>query len=162
MSIGLPDKLKLSLLDRLLDDEPGNSREAPKLRPQLLREMKDAIRRDLQNLLNTRTRFHGWPESYTELDNSLLNYGLPDFAGLTSWAVEHEEFRRLIEDTVRKFEPRFKEIRVQLARDRDPNDRTLRFRIEVLMYAEPAPEQVVFDSQLEPIDGSIDVRVNQR
>ena len=30
------------------------------------------------------------------------------------------------------------------------NDRVIRFRIDALLHADPAPEPVVFDSQLEP------------
>ena len=45
-----------SVLDRLMDCEPDNPREAPKSRHQILRELKQSVRRDLENLLNTRWR----------------------------------------------------------------------------------------------------------
>ena len=45
-----------SLLDRLLDDEPNNNQDAPQARHQVLRELKQSVRRDLENLLNTRWR----------------------------------------------------------------------------------------------------------
>ena len=40
----------------------------------------------------------------------------------------------------------------------DPEDRTLRFRIEALMYADPAPEPIVLDSVLEPVSRNFSVR----
>ena len=37
-------------------------------------------------------------------------------------------------------------------------DRRLRLRIDALLYAEPAPEPVVFDTQVETLSGNISVR----
>ena len=45
-----------SVFDRLIDEDPGNEREAPKPRAQVLRDMKAAVCRDLEYLLNTRVR----------------------------------------------------------------------------------------------------------
>ena len=42
-----------SVLDRLIDEEPTSTRELPKSRGQVLRDLKQHIRRDLENLLNT-------------------------------------------------------------------------------------------------------------
>jgi len=50
-----------SVLDRLLDDDPGVSREPARNRHQVLRELKQAVRRDLENLLNTRVRCQAGP-----------------------------------------------------------------------------------------------------
>ncbi len=36
-------------------------------------------------------------------------------------------------------------------------DRTLRFRIDALMYADPAPEPIVFDSVLDPASRQVAV-----
>jgi type VI secretion system protein ImpF len=44
----------------------------------------------------------------------------------------------------------------------DALDRTLRFRIDALLYAEPAPEPVVFDSQLEPSSATIEIKPGPR
>ena len=33
-----------------------------------------------------------------------------------------------------------------------------RERIDALLFAEPAPEPVVFDSQLEPVTGNVEVK----
>jgi type VI secretion system protein ImpF len=37
-------------------------------------------------------------------------------------------------------------------------DRTLRFRVDAVLRAEPVPIEVTFDSQLEPSTGYFDVR----
>ena len=62
------DQLLLpSVLDRLIDQDPQVRQEAARGRSQLLKEMKLAVRRDLENLLNTRVRCVPWPAELTEL-----------------------------------------------------------------------------------------------
>lgn len=148
-----------SVLDRLLDDDPSVRTEPPKSRTQVLRELKLSVRRDLENLLNTRRSCTSWPEHLTELEHSLANYGLPDIAGLDLARARHrQELQRLLESIIRRNEPRFKSVRVQMLENANPLDRTLRFRIDALLHAEPAPEPVVFDSAFEPVTGSVEVK----
>ena len=140
-----------SVLDRLLDENPESDRDPPKSHHQILRELKQSVRRDLEHLLNTRERCTSWPEDLSELDLSLLNYGSPDFTGVNmSVAAEREKMRATVEKVIRRFEPRFKSVKVALLENVDDFDRTLRFRIDALLQLEPAPEPVVFDSRLEP------------
>lgn len=148
-----------SVLDRLLDDEPDVTRETPKTRNQVLRDLKQSLRRDLENLLNTRWRPTTWPENLEELELSLANYGLPDVtgAGLGS-ARTRREFPRVVEMVIRHFEPRFSSVRVEMLDNAEPLDRTLRFRIDALLQAEPAPEPVVFDSAFQPVTGNVEVK----
>jgi type VI secretion system protein ImpF len=68
-----------------------------------------------------------------------------------------EEFRRAVERVIRRFEPRFQTVSVKLVDDPAQLDRTLRFRIDALMHAEPAPEYVSFDSTLNPGSHSFSV-----
>ena len=138
-----------SVLDRLLDDEPGNQREASKPREQVKREVKRSVCRDLENLLNTRQRCGVLPEDLAELNVSLVNYGLPDFAGAAG-AAQRENLAVIIQRVIERFESRFKSVNVTMIENTQEYDRTLRFRIDAVMYAEPAPEPVTFDSQLEP------------
>jgi type VI secretion system protein ImpF len=148
-----------SLLDRLLDFDPEITKEAPPSRHQVLRDMKNSVRRDLENLLNTRRCCVSPDPGLKDLKLSLLNYGLPDFLGLNMGSgKDREEFCRQLQMTIKQFEPRFKTVKVSLLTNAEPLDRTLRFRIDALMYADPAPEAVVFDSSLEPSTGIVQVK----
>jgi type VI secretion system protein ImpF len=148
-----------SLLDRLIDLEPENSKEAAPSRNQVLRELKHSVRRDLENLLNSRRCCVSPDAGLKELKQSLLNYGLPDFMGMNMGAVkDREEFCRQLQAVIKQYEPRFKTVKVQLLTNAEPLDRTLRFRIDALMYADPAPEAVIFDSSLEPSTGIVQVK----
>ena len=127
-----------SVLDRLIDLDPRSAQEAPQSRNQVLRDLKQCVRRDLEELLNTRRRPFPPPERLTELGRSMLRYGIPDLADVNiGTGAGREAFRRAVEDAVRTGEPRFKSVKVQLV-DKGREDRTLHFRIEALLWAEPS------------------------
>ena len=121
------------------------------------------MRRDLENLFNTRFRITDWPEELTELENSLLNYGLPDLATVNMIdANSRTRFCRFLEDTIRRFEPRFKSVSVSnLSANVDENDCTLCFRIEVVLYVDPILETIVFNSILELVTRSVKIEDSQ-
>src|SRR5579871_4348739 len=75
------ENLRTSVLDRLLDDNPRGSHESPQTMAQQMREIRQSVQRDLENLLNTRWRCTAWAPDLDELDDSLINYGIPDFCG---------------------------------------------------------------------------------
>jgi type VI secretion system protein ImpF len=140
-----------SVLDRLLDDDPEVRREPAASRNQVLRELKMSVRRDLENLLNTRVRCLMPPEQCKELKQSLVNYGIPDITGSDLGSShDRDEFCRVLQNVIRQYEPRFKTVKVTPISSADPQDRTFRFRIDALLQAEPAPEPIIFDSQLRP------------
>ena len=69
-----------SVLDRLLDDEPGVDRESFSGRFFSLRDLTQAVARDLEALLNTRQEaLEELPPEFAEVGHSLRTYGLPDF-----------------------------------------------------------------------------------
>jgi type VI secretion system protein ImpF len=149
--IDLDQPLLPSVLDRLLDSDPDARRDAPKSRGQHLAALRRAVRRDLEALLNTRQRCLSWPDDLKELDQSLLSYGIRDFASLNLGTdAERVAFCQDVEDVIRRSEPRFVSVSVTLLKNQDAVDRTMRFRIEALMYADPAPEAIVFDSFVDP------------
>jgi type VI secretion system protein ImpF len=148
-----------SVLDRLLDYEPDRSREVAPTPHQVLRELKQSVRRDLENLLNTRTSALTWPANLTELNRSLVNYGLPDFTSTNLGSAEAREgFCDLVRSVVTRLEPRLRSVTVTPLAGDEPLDRTFRFRIEAVLRTEPAPEPVVFDSSVEPATGDFEVR----
>lgn len=153
-----PVNLLPSILDRLIDDNPDALHDPPRTRPQQLAALRDSVRRDLEALLNHHRRCLTPPAGLTELAQSVVEYGAPDFLSLfTGAATFREEFRRSLEDIIRRFEPRFISVKVILRDASDSTDRTLRFRIDAVMYAEPSPEAVSFDSQLDPANHAFSI-----
>jgi type VI secretion system protein ImpF len=148
-----------SVLDRLLDDDPTASRDAPRNRYQVLREVKQSIRRDLENLLNTRRQPRPLPPGLEELEASLISYGVPDVSGSGFGSSKGaEKFRTILEEVIARWEPRFLRVSVSLTQQGEQIDRTLRFRIDALLRTDPAPEPIVFDSSFEPTTGTVEVK----
>lgn len=158
-----PRPLLPSLLDRLFDDNPGVTRDAVPARAQdqawqVLREVKKALRRDLEALLNSRVRNVVWGPHLKQLDNSLLNYGLPDFAVVNLVSQrDREAFCRQLEEIITTHEPRLLAVRVEPTTDSIPIDRTFRFRIHAKLRKDPAPEPVTFDSVLRPATANFQI-----
>ena len=139
-----------SLLDRLLDDEPGQTRETLPYRTDDVRGLKRAVARDLEALLNTRQEtLQELPESFAEVRRSLVTYGLPDFTASSLLSLrDRTRMRRALEDTIAAFEPRLERIRITVE-DPEPHERSMHFRVEGWLRVEPAPEPVVFDTVLQ-------------
>ena len=147
-----------SVLDRLLDFEPKNETEAPKSRSKSLRELKTAVRRDLEWLLNARSYPGEIEDTLEEAPTSVIAYGLPDFTGISVRShLEIKRLRETLEKTIKYYEPRFLDVKVKL----DPinnTDRTVNFRIEAFLNIEPSPEPIVFDTVLELGSGDFEVK----
>lgn len=157
-SIDKKKKLRPSILDRLIDNDPDNNFEKDSDQHQKLKYLRNSVRRDLENLLNTRLRIVEPANEYTELKKSLLNYGLPDLATVNiSDKIKQKEFIDHLQSIVIDFEPRFKSVKINYVENANSLDRSLRFRIDATLYADPSPEIVVFDSILEPITRTVNV-----
>ena len=149
--------IKPSLLDRLIDDEPGNRAEAPDRRAQSLKELKDSVRRDLEWLLNSRRSPAEPAVSAKELWRSVYCYGMPDTTGMAlNSADDQSRMTRMVQTAVTAFEPRLMNVTVTM----EPASlatRILHFRIEGLLRMEPSPARVLFDTKLELMSGEYEV-----
>jgi type VI secretion system protein ImpF len=147
-----------SVLDRLLDERPEETREAPANRQTSLRLLKLAVKRDLEWLLNTRSSPQGVPEGLTEVARSLSVYGLPDFTTATiKNLADQNRLRQAVEQAVRTFEPRLEGVEVTLDTTSEA-DRSMRFRIDARLKIDPAPEPVTFDTTLKLMSGEFSVK----
>ena len=152
-------KLRPSIIDRLFDNEPHNQTEHDPEHHQLLKQLRNSVRRDLEQLLNTRYCITEPPHEYIEVSESLLNYGLPDLATINIVDIDKRNtFTMQLEKSLKIFEPRFKSVKVSFRSNADTIDRTLRFRIDAVIYADPLPEVVVFDSVLEAVTRTVSVK----
>ncbi|HMD39844.1 MAG TPA: type VI secretion system baseplate subunit TssE [Candidatus Acidoferrum sp.] len=141
--------LRLPLLDRLLDDEPKVKTEAPLTRTASLARLKVAVRRDLENLLNTRRTADIIPEGSVEVLRSVYCYGLPDITSLpANFLYERSKLLQAIETAVKTFEGRLDGVRVSLV-PVGGVERVLRFAIDGMLRIDPLPEHVVYDASME-------------
>lgn len=144
-----------SLIDRLIDPESGGTAWR---RGYGVEQMMEAVRRDLEELLNTRQSHSGMPEDFTEVSRSIIAYGLPDLTTLNATTPqEREDIGRVIESIVAQFEPRLKDIKATMLDTAESKDRSVRFHIDAKLCVDPAPE-VAFDTILELTTGHASVK----
>ena len=151
------DRITLPLLDRLVDDDPKRSEEAPISRAQALRELKTAVRRDLEWLLNTRRVLdYDLPE---HVSKSVMYFGLPEYSNLgESRDMVFRELARRMQDTIAMYEPRLAGIKVELSPNQETAMRRVSLTIEGLLRVDPSPELVSFDTSLDLANGSYEVK----
>ena len=147
--------LQPSILDRLIDPESAGTAI---LVGYSERQMLAAVRRDLEDLLNTRQTHVGLPEAYEQVHRSIVAYGLPDLVSLEAITTKHREtiadkIRRIIET----FEPRLKDVRVAYVPGESMADRSIKFKIDARLAIDPAPD-VAFDTVLELNSGQYEVK----
>jgi type VI secretion system protein ImpF len=144
-----------SVLDRLTD--PGSGGTAWR-RGYGIEQMTEAVRRDLEDLLNTRQSTSGLPRDFGEVHRSVIGYGLPDLTTLAAYTAEQRaDIGRLIEEAISLFEPRLRGVRAVMLDNPDGNDRSVRYRIDARLCVDPAPE-VAFDTVLELTTGHYSVK----
>ncbi|MEO5369637.1 MAG: type VI secretion system baseplate subunit TssE [Magnetococcus sp. DMHC-1] len=144
-----------TLLDRLASPDQGEhclDRGVPDLE-----YLEKSIRRDTEELLNMRQRCLSTPGALTELGDSLLTYGIPDFSGANLSSEEQREaFRQAVEDAILRHEPRLRSVEVSLVNHAETLDRTLRFKINAYFSIDGVnSSELAFHSTFNPLTNSV-------
>lgn len=114
-------------------------------------ELKDAVARDLEALLNTRAAV---PEEllkgYLECGSSIITYGLTDFADRSlSSPSDRAYICNCIETAIARHEPRLRKVRA-MVEVREESVNRLTFSISAVLVASASEEPVQFDAVLHP------------
>lgn len=151
-------RVRMPLLDRLLDDRPAERVDPPLSPTEAHRDLLAAVRRDLEALLNARRPWRSLPDGYQSLRQSPLGYGLSDFsAGAFNQIERRERLRAEVQEALSLFERRLSDVRVELA-PVTLTDPTLRMHIRAQLNADPAPAPVGFDMIADPRTAEFEVR----
>lgn len=135
--------LQLSIFDRLCGDLTDGVIGDAVDDVQVVRK---AVLRDVENLLNTRRCIIPAPESYTHLTHSMFTYGIEDFVAKNPKSPQvRQALKRTIQETVRRFEPRLRNVSVDFRPD-DGNSQNLCFAVRATLYADPVREPIYFDT----------------
>ncbi len=130
-----------TIKDRLTDPDAGGTQANPWFS---VREMEQAVLRDLRGLLGTHLTKMDVPKEYTEVCNSIYVYGLPDITSLNELTNEQQsEIARLIEETVARFEPRLRNVKVRLLKPTEGKQRAALVHLDARLALDPAPEMAV-------------------
>lgn len=151
-----------SVLDRLIDREPGNRNEPQNWRTQSVKEMTEAVRRDLEWLLNSRRTPFEPPPTSKNLWRSVYCYGLPDSTAISVRSEdERTRLARAVEQAITYFEPRLTNVTVVIP-SVTASSKVIHFHIDAMLRTEPAPQRIYFDSTLELTSGAYEVEDETR
>jgi type VI secretion system protein ImpF len=155
------EKLQPSLLDRLTDNNPESQVESRAQRVLSIQQLRKSVIRDLGWLLNT-----GNLEARQNLDrypaatHSVVNYGMPDIAGITTGDIEVDAVEQAVKQAVIDFEPRIlrNTLVVKMVVDQEAmSSNSVVFEIEGELWAQPVPLRVFLKTELDLETGDVQV-----
>ncbi len=135
----------------LFDRLTGTPMRGPGAMRMSAEDLKEAVARDLEALLNTRSTIpDGVLQGYPECSRSIVTYGLSDFADRSlSSPADRAHICTCLENVISQHEPRLRDVKAVLEMREDSVNR-LRFSITALLVAHAAQEPVNFDAVLQP------------
>ncbi|MEO8080318.1 MAG: type VI secretion system baseplate subunit TssE [Caldimonas sp.] len=164
------DRLQPSLLDRLTDHQPLQSSETVEARVLSRQQLRAAILRDLSWLFNAirpqpepaSTRLEElelWGRN-KEACSSVLNFGMPAFAGSTKSSLNRVAMEAAIRLAVTTFEPRIdaKTLTVKIDIDAKNHHNTLQLTMRGNMWAQPVPLELLLAADVDLETGNTQVR----
>jgi len=158
----LKERLQPSLLDRLTDLEPANTKESTSQQSMSQKQFKEAVIRDLGWLLNSvALDVCEDLEKYPEVQRSVLNFGLPDMSGHTSSNVIIRTMETTIKAVIQQFEPRIISNSLKVKIHSNPDEmshNSLVIEIAGAVFGQPSPFQVVLKSELNLECGEFQVK----
>jgi len=122
------------------------------------RGVKESVRRELEQLFNTRCPIpaHRLPGRV----RSVIDYGIPDFS--TFSARNFDDWKRLadiLRSAIEVYEPRLAQVNV-IVEPKPGNDFVLLAHIEAVLVTENVPEPVSFTTTLQTKEGSAEVHAD--
>lgn len=148
-----------SLLDRLIDHDPDRVADDAQSNSKVIVAIKNGVRRDLENLLNTRLHHQDVPPHLEQLEQSAVTYGVPDFSMVPVHSEAGLDFlKKSLSDAIYRYEPRMQQVRIELMKGVDLTERTLYLQISAVLMVEPDAIPLVFDTYVRPSDKSVDLK----
>jgi len=156
--LGQEERLQPSLLDRLRDDDPGNTRESRDKRVLSVRKLRESLKRDLAWLLNTGNLSDVQDLSeYPLVEASVLNYGMPDFTGTMASSADITDIERRLRHAIITFEPRIlkNSLRVNVVTGDEMTPNAIVFEVRCDMWSEPVPERLYMKTEIDLESGGV-------
>jgi type VI secretion system protein ImpF len=147
------DRINPSLLDRLTDEAQGNA-PARGGQAATLSELRKSVLRDLNWLFNTSQLLKAEEvESWPQVRNSVLNYGLPPLSGVAASGLDLRQLERSLRQAILDFEPRILpdsvSVKALLEGESQNQHNVISLHIEGLLWAQPVPIELLLRTQLD-------------
>ena len=127
-----------------------------------LKNITDCVKRDLTWLFNAQNMCMDdvLEESYSNIESSVLNYGMPDLTGRTLSSVNTFQLEKELKKMILRFEPRIipKTLSIRLHEDKNLMDHNaLVFEINGDIWMDPIPVHMHLMTQLDLENGNVEV-----
>ncbi|MBY5312712.1 type VI secretion system baseplate subunit TssE [Rhizobium leguminosarum] len=143
--------LARSILDRLIDEAPDRTVDPPMSFVDQVRDVREAIRRDLEALLNTRRCPATPPAALSELRDALVSYGVDGIVSANLMTDQAKlKLAQAIERRIALFETRLSDVRVTILKGRTMTERALRMRIQATFRLHEGMPPISFESTIDP------------
>ncbi|NNU49147.1 type VI secretion system baseplate subunit TssE [Rhizobium sp. WYCCWR 11279] len=143
--------LARSILDRLIDEAPDRAVDPPMSFVDQVRDVREAIRRDLEALLNTRRCPATPPAALSELKDALVSYGVDGIVSANLMTDQAKlKLAEVIERRIALFETRLADVRVTILKSRTMTERALRMRIQATFRLHEGMPPISFESTIDP------------
>jgi type VI secretion system protein ImpF len=147
------ERLQPCLLDRLTDHEPGKGAESREKRVFSARQMREAVLRDLNWLLNTPQRLEaGDTEETPNVHTSVVNFGVPDLCGMTAGGLDVVSLEKAVARAIRAYEPRIRPGTLRVIARVDESSMSanaLVFEVRGDLWAQPVPEPLFLKTEVD-------------
>jgi type VI secretion system protein ImpF len=152
------ERLQPSLLDRLVDEEPGNTHEADDKRTLTKQALRQAVLRDLGWLLNATGHCPAWDEKkFPHANRSVLNYGLPSMSGQYASSMQRASMEQALRQAILNFEPRIlpRTLEVEVVMEGYAMDSHNRVGLMIrgMLWAQPVPLEFLMRSRIDLEEG---------
>jgi type VI secretion system protein ImpF len=162
---GAPDGVQLQSFATVQSASIPNVELEPAERRMLsTRRLRECVLRDLAWLFNSLNLDSTQDlTSVPHVAASVLNFGLPSFAGRMTSSIDPLESADRLRQAVELFEPRLSSVRVKPEpHPEDDNDGTLEFTIEAQLWGHPSPQQLELHTRIDTMTGDIAVTEGRR
>jgi type VI secretion system protein ImpF len=137
------------LLQKLLQHETSSKAEVL-----TFNESLRLIKSDIEGLLNSFAVPIKWPAKLSHLNNSILNFGLPNYLSQDYGTADKKaKLCSAIAKCIEKNEPRLLEVKVYM-QDDDLNDLILQIRIDAKVNWHEQKKSVTLQSDWDPLNMS--------
>lgn len=127
-----------------------------------LNKITDCVKRDLTWLFNSQNMCldEMLEENYSNIESSVLNYGMPDLTGKTASSINVFQLEKSLRQTILRFEPRIipSTLKLRLHEDKSMMDHNaLVFEINGDIYTDPVPVHMHLFTQLDLENGNVEI-----
>ncbi|VWX55982.1 conserved hypothetical protein [Burkholderiales bacterium 8X] len=156
------ERLQPSLLDRLIDDDPGKTQERDDERTLTRQALRQAVLRDLSWLFNCTAHGLAYDDPrYPHAARSVFNYGLPMLSGQFTSSVQRVSMEQALKNAILQFEPRIlpRTLEVELVMEGSALDSHNRIGLQIrgMLWAQPVPLEFLMRSRIDLEEGRIEM-----